>query len=139
MRASEGGPFYSTNRSVPAIFKYGNSGHRHGVDKRIRSTLPPKFGLNHLSWGSADPWVWPNSGLGDLGPSLVGALLVGPFIRYVGARAWLIGLLYQIGPSCKCDAGCDILYICVASCVCFLLLSLMGPCKPKFTKTCGTY
>jgi len=37
------------------------------------------------------------------------ALLVGPFVNYVGARAWLIGLLCQVGLFWMCNAGRDLL------------------------------
>ena len=33
VRGDEGGPFYSPNRSVPALNKYGNIVHRLGVDQ----------------------------------------------------------------------------------------------------------
>ena len=65
----EGGPFYSPNRSVPTIFGYGNSGHLHGVDKRIGSA-PPKLSLNRLSGCFAGPWVRPTPFWGGLSPSL---------------------------------------------------------------------
>ena len=123
LRASEGGPFYSTNRSVPTIFKSGNSRHRHGVDKRIRSILPPKLSLNRLSGGSAGPWVRPNPFWGGLGPSLAGALLVGLLFRIHGARPWLVRLLCQMGLFWMYYAGSDVLCIFVVSSACFHVIS----------------
>ena len=58
----EGGPLYSTNRSVPALNKYENIVHRLRVDK---NELPAK---TEADWrrhgagrpcGSAGPWVAP--------------------------------------------------------------------------------
>ena len=125
------------HRSVPAIFRYGNSGHRHGVDKRIRSILLPKLSLNRLSGGSAHPWIRPNPVCGGSSPSLAGALLVGPLYRIHGAQPWLVSLLYQMGLFWMCNAGSDVLCISVMSSMCFHLISRMGACKSRITKTCG--
>ena len=56
---------------------------------------------------------------------------------YVGAGVSFVGLLYFVGPLCKCDAGLDILYNCVASFVYFSSILGMGACKPRITKTRG--
>jgi len=58
----EGGPFYSPNRSVPALNKYGNIVHRLRVDK---NELPAKTEADWHRNGagqpcdSAGPWVAP--------------------------------------------------------------------------------
>ena len=45
----EGGPFYSPNRSVPALNKYGNIVHRLGVDQ---DDLPAKIEVDWRQSGA---------------------------------------------------------------------------------------
>ena len=62
VRGGEGGPFYSPNRSVPTLNKYGNIEHRLRVDK---NELPIKTEADWRRHGvdgpcdSASPWVSP--------------------------------------------------------------------------------
>ena len=110
------------------------------VDNRlleVSTSFPPKLSLNRLSGGSAHPWVWPNPVWGGLGPSLAGALLVGPLFRIRGARPWLVRLLCQVGLFWMCNAGSDVLCISVVSSTCFHIIPDLCPCKPRITKTCG--
>jgi len=58
----EGGPFYSPNRSVPAINKYGNIVHHLGVDQ-IKFPAKDEAGWHQKGFGRprglADPRVLP--------------------------------------------------------------------------------
>ena len=58
----EGGPFYSPNRSVPAINQYGNIVHHLGVDQ-IKFPAKDEAGWHQKGFGRprglADPRVLP--------------------------------------------------------------------------------
>ena len=56
-----------------------------------------------------------NTRLRRFGPSLAGALLVGPLFRIHGARPWLVRLLCQMGLFWMCYTGSDVLCISVVS------------------------
>ena len=93
VRWGEGGPFYSPNRSVPSLNKYGNIEHRLGVDK---NNVPAKMLLEGLPGGvGRPPFATSRHRL------RLGRLQVGPLVRYVGAGAWLVGLLCHVGLFCK--------------------------------------
>ena len=105
---------------------------------RIRSIFPPKLGPIGANMGRATLGFSRPPGTASRAAFCPGHCQVGPHLVYVSAGVLYVGFLSQMCPSCKCDAGCDLLCTFVMSCVCFLLVSLMGPCKPRFTKTYGT-
>ena len=55
----------------------------------------------------------------------------------VGAGAWLVGLVWFVGPLCWYDVALGILCNCVASFVCFCSIPGMGACNSRITKTRG--
>ena len=68
----------------------------------------PKMRPNSADMGPADPVVRPahESRLSSLSRHYqVGSQLV-----YVGAGSLYVSFLCQMGPSCKCNAGCNLLW-----------------------------
>ena len=67
--------------------------------------FPPKLGPFGARKGSGDPGVRPTPGCASRTVFRPGHCQVGPYLVYVGAGALYVGFLYQMGPSCECDAG----------------------------------
>ena len=79
--------------SVPSINKYGNIDNHLLEDK---NNVPAKMLLVGLQGGVGRPPLAASCHRLHLG-----CLQVGPLVRYVGAGAWLVGLLCHVGLFCK--------------------------------------
>jgi len=122
-------------RSVTSWDKHGNVDNRRwdgGGDlpsKAEGAGNPSRFGRTR---GSAGP-TWPpfSAAFGCVTArwALLSITSVPGLCSLVFSDLWAL--------LCKCDAGLDILCICVASFICFCLIPCMGACNPRITKTCG--
>ena len=132
LRGVSGGPFIGWEGRFPPSSDMETLITAFG---RIREDHRPRRTWTGASSGSAEPVVRP-APFGRLTPlPLARWLTCGSSLVYVGAGPLYVGLLCQSGPLCKCDAGLDILCICVTYFVCFCLIPRMGACNPRITKT----
>ena len=61
-----------------------------------------------------------------------GHCLVGPQLVYVGAGALYVGFPCQMGPTYKCNAGCDLLWFLLHILCVFILFRT---CTPEINKS----
>ena len=67
--------------------------------------FPPKLGPFGANMGPGNPGVQWAPGAASRTAFRPGHYQVGPHLVYVGAGALYVGFPYQMGPSCKCNAG----------------------------------
>jgi len=134
LRGMSGGPFYSLKGRFPPSLNMETCSTAFG---KIRTNHRPKCTWTGANLGLAELVVRPAPLHRLWPPPLAEWLTGGSSSMYVGAGALYVGLLCQLGPLCKCDAGLAILCICIASFAHFILILRMGACKPRIIKTHG--
>ena len=92
----------------------------------------PKLGPFGANMGPGDPRVRPPPGAASRTAFRPGHCQVGPHLVYVGAGALYIGFLCQMGPSCKCNARCDLLWFLLRILSIFILFRT---CTPRINKS----
>ena len=94
--------------------------------------FPPKLGPFGANMGPGDPRVRPAPGRRLSHRLSSWTLPGGPHLVYVGAGALYVDFLCQMGPSCKCNVGCDLLWFLLRILCVFILL---WTCTPEINKS----
>ena len=100
--------------------------------RMIRMIFPPKLGPFGANMGPGDPVVQPAPGCHLSHRLSSETLLGGPPSCVCRCRGLYINFLCQMGPSCKCNIGCDHLWFLLHILCVFILFRT---CTPEINKS----
>ena len=94
---------------------------------RIRTDFPQKCTWTGARVGSAEPLVRPAPPCRLSPPPSSGSLPGGSWCQVVGAGAWMVSLVYHVGPFCLCYARRDLLRLLLRTLHVFMLFLTCVP------------